>query len=171
MRRTEFATTFCQMARTDITMSPNEVQEFLAQPQSIQVATTGPDGFPHLAPMWYAMEEGKVAFRSFAKSQKIVNLTRDPRLTLLVETGEAYAELQGVMIKGRATLVTDPAYVLEMYGKLAARYAFSGKEPAPRLDAEALQEAFGRFASKNTAVIVEPVKVISWDHHKLGGKY
>jgi PPOX class probable F420-dependent enzyme len=161
---------FRLMARTDITMTPDEVQEFLAQPQSIQVATLGHDGFPHLAPMWFAVIEGKVAFRSFTKSQKIVNLKRDPRITLLAETGDAYAELQGLMIKGTATLTADPEFVLTMYGKLAARYAFSGEGPG-EMDAEQLEKTYGRFASKNTAVVVEPVKVISWDHRKLGGKY
>jgi len=116
------------------------------------------------------LDDGRIVFRSFTKSQKIVNLMRDPRLTVLVETGDFYAELQGVMIKGTAKLVTDPDYVLEIYGKLAARYPFSGTEPQA-LSPEELDAAFGRFASKNTAVIVEPIKVTSWDHRKLAGAY
>lgn len=159
------------MARKDITMTPDEVQAFLEEPRPIQVATIGPDGSPHVAPMWYLMDEGKVGFRSFTKSQKIVNLQRDPRVTLLAEDGDAYAELRGVIIKGTARLIDDRDVVLEWYGRLAARYAFFGDEPTPDLDAEALEEAFGRFADKNTAVVVEPVKVISWDHRKLGGTY
>ena len=159
------------MARVDVTMTPDEIQDFLEEPRSIQVATLGPDGFPHVAPMWYIVEDGKVVFRSFMKSQKIVNLTRDPKLTVLAESGTAYASLRGLMIKGDAKLISDPAYVLDVYEKLAARYAFSGSEPTPDLKGEALEEAFGRFASKNTAVVVEPVKVISWDYRKLGGKY
>ena len=161
---------FPPMARADITMTDDEVQAFLAKPQSIQVATIGHDGFPHLAPMWFVVIDGKVGFRSFTKSQKIVNLKRDPRLTLLAETGGPYAELQGLIIKGTATLIADPEYVLAMYGTLAARYAFSGEDPA-ELDAEELEKRYGRFAPKNTAVVVEPTKVISWDHRKLGGKY
>ena len=68
------------------------------------------------------------------------------------------------------TLVTDRDYVLTMYGKLAARYPMLGGQPV-ELDAESLENAFGRFAEKNTAVVVEPVKIISWDHRKLGGGY
>lgn len=158
------------MARKDITMTPGEVQDFLESGHTLQVATIGPDGAPHLAPMWYVVEEGKVVFRTFSKSQKIVNLRRDPRLTVLREQGLAYAELQGVMIKGTATLVDDPAYVLEMYRRLAAKYPMVGDAPV-HLDDEALEQAFGRFASKNTAVIVEPEKVVTWDHTKLGGAY
>lgn len=152
-------------------MSSEEVQDFLSSGAKVlQVATIGADGSPHLAPMWFVMEHGKIVFRSFAKSQKIVNLRRDPRVTVLAEAGDSYAELQGVMIKGEATLVDDPAYVLQIYGELAARYPMLGDQPVA-LEPAALEAAFGRYAPKNTAVIVEPEKVTSWDHTKLGGAY
>lgn len=157
------------MARKDITMTPDEVFGFLGEPRTIQVASIGPDGFAHLAPMWYDLEDDKVAFRSFTKSQKIVNLRRDPRVTLLAEDGAAYAELRGVMIKGEARLIDDRDFVLQLYGRLAARYAF-GRE-TEILDAAALEERYGRFAGKNTAVTVDAVKVVSWDHTKLAGAY
>jgi PPOX class probable F420-dependent enzyme len=159
------------MARKDISMTEDEVLAFLGSgAKTLQVATIGADGSPHLAPMWFVMKNGKIVFRSFAKSQKIVNLRRDPRLTVLAETGETYAELQGVMVKGEATLVDDPAYVLQIYGELAARYPMLGDE-AVTVDAAAVEAAFGRYAPKNTAVIVEPEKITSWDHTKLGGSY
>ena len=152
-------------------MTADEREAFLSDGmKTLQVATIGKDGVPHVAPMWFVLEDGKVVFRSFTKSQKIVNLQRDSRLTVLVETGTAYEQLQGVMIKGRARLVDDPAYVLELYGRLSARYPFSGDEPA-ELDPDALEQAFGRFAPKNTAVVVEPEKIVSWDHTKLAGAY
>ncbi len=158
------------MARKDITMTDSEISDFLIGGHTLQVATLGRDGFPHLAPMFYVVHEGKVVFRSFTKSQKILNLRRDPKLTVLVETGLEYAELRGVMIKGRATLVTDRAYVLRIYGEISARYTITGSKPVA-LDAEALEAAFGRYAEKNTVVIVEPDRIISWDHTKLGGVY
>jgi len=158
------------MARKDVSMTPNEVQEFLAASNILEVATLGPDGWPHLAPMWYVLEDGQVAFRSFTKSQKIVNLERNPNLTVLVETGHEYSQLRGVMIKGTARLITDPEYVLAIYGRLAAKYPMSNDTPM-EFDGAALEAAFGRFAPKNTVVIVEPVKTTSWDHTKLGGGY
>jgi nitroimidazol reductase NimA-like FMN-containing flavoprotein (pyridoxamine 5'-phosphate oxidase superfamily) len=120
--------------------------------------------------MWYVVEDGRVVFRSFTRSQKILNLRRDPRLSVLVEQGEAYAELRGVMIEGRAQLIEDPVYVLALYGKMAAKYAMVGPEPRV-LSPEELEIAFGRYAAKNTAVVVEPGQVTSWDHGKLGGAY
>ena len=152
-------------------MTDDEVTAFLSEGQKVlQVATLGKDGSPHLAPMWFVMDDGKIVFRSFTKSQKIVNLNRDPRLSVLAESGGPYSELRGVMIKGSATLVTDPSYVLSIYGRLAARYSMMGNEPV-ELDAATLEQSFGSYASKNTAVIVEPTSVTTWDHTKLGGAY
>jgi nitroimidazol reductase NimA-like FMN-containing flavoprotein (pyridoxamine 5'-phosphate oxidase superfamily) len=161
------------VARKDISFTPEEVDAFLAEEMTLIVTTIGQNGHPHTAPMWYFLEDGTIVFRSFTKSQKIVNLIRDPRITVLVERGVAYSELQAVMIKGSARLVDgaeDPEYVLEAYRRLAARYPMVGPEPVD-LDPESLQKAFGRFATKNTAVIVEPEQVTSWDHTKLGGGY
>jgi len=161
------------MARKDITFTPKEIETFLAEEMTLIVTTLGKDGHPHTAPMWFFTEDGKIVFRSFTKSQKIVNLRRDPRITVLVERGTAYAELQAVMIKGTARLIDgadDPAYVLESYRRLAARYPMVGPDPV-ELDPDALQQAFGKFAPKNTAVVVEPERIVSWDHTKLGGAY
>jgi PPOX class probable F420-dependent enzyme len=159
------------MARKDITMTNTEITDFLSKgARVLQLATLGKDGSPHQAPMWFTLDDDKIVFRSFTKSQKIVNLMRDPRLSVLVEAGDAYADLQGVMIQGTASLVTEPEYVLRIYGRLAARYPMVGDKPV-EMDEESLENAFGRFAPKNTAVIVEPTKVTSWDHTKLGGAY
>ncbi len=151
-------------------MTPEEVQEFLVANTVLQVATLGAKGWPHVAPMWYVMDGENVVFRSFTKSQKIVNLTRNPKLTVLVETGDEYSQLRGVMIKGTARLVADRDYVLSIYGELAAKYPMIN-DTKMEMDQAAREAAFGRFAAKNTAVVVEPSKVISWDHTKLGGGY
>ena len=161
------------MARKDISFSAEELDQFLADDSTLIVTTLGSDGHPHTAPMWFFIDDGNIVFRSFTKSQKIVNLSRDPRITVLLERGSAYVELQAVMIQGTARLIDgsdEPTYLLEAYRRLAARYPMVGPEPVD-LDPEALEQAFGRFAPKNTAVIVEPQKVISWDHTKLGGAY
>jgi len=154
-------------------MTPGEREAFLESGTTLIVTSLGKNGHPHSAPMWYFVDDGKVVFRSFSKSQKIVNLRRDPRITVLVERGVAYAELQAVLIEGTARLVDgadDPAFLLESYRRLAARYPMVGPDPVD-LAPDALEAAFGRFAPKNTAVVVEPRRVVSWDHRKLGGEY
>ena len=154
-------------------MTNGEQNAFLEAGMTLIVTTLDRHGQPHVAPMWYFLEDGSLVFRSFTKSQKIVNLRRDPRLTVLVETGIAYADLKAVMIQGTARLidgVDDPKYLLECYRRLAAKYPMVGPDPI-ELDDAAVEAAFGRFAPKNTAVIVEPKRVVSWDHAKLGGGY
>ena len=160
------------MARKDISMSGDELLAFLAEGQkTLQVSSNDHDGYPHIAPMWFLVEDGKVVFRSFAKSQKIVNLRRDPKLTVLVEEGKKYEELRGAMIKGEATLVDDADYCLDLYVGLSNRYSFfAGVEPGATPEEE-VREYFAGFAPKQTAVIVEPVEIVSWDYRKLSGGY
>lgn len=158
------------MVRKDISLSETELAEFLESGHTLQVASIDADGYPHLAPMWYVVKDGKITFRSFTKSQKILNLKRNPKLSVLLESGETYDELKGVMIRGTATLIDDRATVLATYGAIAAKYRMIGGQSV-ELDGAALEAAFGSYAEKNTAVVVEPVKVASWDHAKLGGAY
>ena len=88
-------------------MTDAEVEEFLAGRHTMNVASFNHDGTIHLVAMWYAVLEGDPVFWTFGKSQKIRNLQRDPRITLLVETGEEYSELMGVELVGRAEVLTE----------------------------------------------------------------
>jgi nitroimidazol reductase NimA-like FMN-containing flavoprotein (pyridoxamine 5'-phosphate oxidase superfamily) len=153
------------MPKHDISMGEEEVTALLEAATHLQVATNGADGFPHLTTLWFVVMDGLITFRSFTKSQRIVNLARDPRLTVLAERGTSYGELSGVMIKGTARLLRDDALVLEVY-----RRVMSKMEEA-EVEAAAIEQMFGRFAAKNTVVQVEPLSVVSWDHSRLAGGY
>ena len=150
------------MGRRDISMSPDEITVLLDEGRDLQVATNGRGGYPHLTTLWYAIVDDCITFRSFTKSQRVVNLRRDPRLTVLVETGVDYGELRGVMIQGTAHLDTDPDRVMSTY--LAVTRRMQGTDVAP----EVVEAMFGRFRDKNTVVTVRPERVISWDHRKGG---
>lgn len=152
------------MSRRDqIRMSDQEIEEFLAAPHTLQVATINADGTPHLVAMYYAMLDGKIAFWTYGKSQKVRNLERDPRVTVMVEAGKAYGELRGVQIRGRATLSREPQTV-QRVGEAIYPLYFGELDDAARAGVE----MSGR---KRVAVIVEPERVASWDHRKLGGSY
>lgn len=153
------------MARRSTAMTEDEVAATLAEARDLQVATIGREGWPHLTTVWYVIQDGLVTFRCFTKSQRLVNLRRDPRITVLAEMGDAYDELRGVMLQGRARLSDDPDDVLDVYARVLAR--IQGAEP----DLETASALFGRFAAKNTVVRVEPTRIISWDHRKLDGAY
>jgi len=143
-----------------IRMTDDEVMVFIDGLKSLQVACIDRDGSPHLSTLWFAVLDKKLAFETYTRSQKIVNLRRDPRITVLLEDGLEYDKLRGVMIKGTATLV-DAGDGLHRIARAVV------ERNQPGLDPEALDMAAAQLAVKRTGVIVEPAKVISWDHTKL----
>jgi len=145
-------------------MSDEDIQAFLEAGRDLQVASINADGTPHLVTMWYAVRDGELAFWTYAKSQKIVNLRRDPRLTVLVATGDTYEELKGVSISGRAELVEDRDEVVRYGEAVYERYW------GP-LDNDMVREGVRTMGAKRVVVVVKPEKVVSWDHSKLGGNY
>lgn len=144
-------------------MSPAEVEEFLSGRHTMNVASYNHDGTIHLVAMWYAVVDGDPVFWTFAKSQKIRNLQRDPRVTLLVESGEEYAELMGVELVGRAEVVTDHGAIMAIGEAVYVRY-FGAVDD----DIRPLVHATG---AKRFGVRVQVDKVVSWDHRKLEGAY
>jgi PPOX class probable F420-dependent enzyme len=153
------------MNRRDlIRMNDDEIRDFLEEQRTLQVATIDHDGWPHLVAMWYVLIDGQIVFWTYAKSQKAVNLRRDPRLTCLVESGERYEELRGVQIKGRGILNSDPATVQRIGETIYERYTGGPLNDATR-------QMVAAQAAKRVLVFVEPVETVSWDHRKLGGVY
>jgi PPOX class probable F420-dependent enzyme len=152
------------MSRRDlIRMNDEEIHAFLQEQRTLQVATIDHDGWPHLIAMWYALINDQVAFWTYAKSQKVVNLRRDDRLTCLVETGERYDELRGVQIKGRA-IISDDRETVQRIGEAVWEHITGPLNENTRRMIEAQ-------AGKRVAVFVEPVEIVSWNHRKLGGSY
>ena len=147
-----------------IRMTDEEVDSFLAGRNTMNIATHGPDGRIHRVAMWYGFVDGKPAFETYAKSQKILNLQRNPQLTALVETGETYDELKGVELVGEGRISDDPEVVMECARSVVDRYF--GVERAEDLDAVAQG-----LAHKRVAVIIEAERIVSWDHTKLAGGY
>jgi PPOX class probable F420-dependent enzyme len=149
--------------RNLIQMSDDEIRAFLEEERTLQVATIDHDGFPHLVAMWYVLMNNEITFWTYAKSQKAVNLRRDPRLTCMVETGEHYQELRGVQIKGYAALSDDRDFVQQVGEAIWERYTGPLNESTrPMVLAQ---------APKRVAISVKPVEIVSWDHRKLGGIY
>ena len=163
--------------RAQITLSPDEQLELLDSARVVVVSTIGPRGWPHSMPMWFTLREPQAEppaegppkelwIWTYAKSQKVRNLERDPRATLLVETGGEYLELRGVQIEAEAELIRDPDRVLEFGRDLTVRYT-EGIDSGEGDAAAAMQAQ----AAKRVAVRFEARRVASWDHRKLGGTY
>jgi PPOX class probable F420-dependent enzyme len=151
--------------RDEIVLSPGEQRELLESERVVVVSTIGPRGWPHSMPLWYVLREGEVWIYTYAKSQKVRNLERDPRATLVVETGREYGELRGVMIEAEGEVHRDLDTVYEAGRELSLRYSEGAS-----LDDEAA-EALRAQARKRVAVRFRPRRTATWDHRKLGGGY
>ena len=145
-------------------MSPDEVQSFLDECMTAVLTTIGRDGWPHSTAMWFVPGSDAVRMWTYAKSQKAINLGRDPRFTLLVESGIAYDRLKGVMVQGRARLFGDTDEVTAVGKDLHARYV-AGSDDHP-LDAASLA-GIERQAPKRVGLHLPFERVASWDHSKL----
>ena len=152
-----------------IRMSDSELAEFLTLERVVTCATAGPRGWPHLMPLWYVLRvpgDGGPGPRlwawTYAASQKVRNIERDPRATLLLEAGQSYAELRGVMLECDVALERDPREV-EKYGlALFERYAELNPD---------VEEMVRAQAQKRVGLTFTPTRTVSWDHRKLGGTY
>lgn len=149
-----------------IRMTPGEVRAYLSAQRRVILVTNGPDGMPHAVPMNYGLDEaGRILVTSFRKSQKVRNLERDPRATLLVESGETYADLKSVMACCDAEIVTDPAEIAAGMARIQADEQLAGS-----LSAE-MGEQVRALMAKRVLLRFTPFRMTSWDHGKLGSFY
>ncbi len=149
--------------RSQIAMSAEEVEEFLRERHTLDVATIGPSGSIHLVAMWYGFLDRDIAFWTYRKSQKVLNLRRDPRMTCLVETGDTYDQLRGVELVGRGEIIEDRDTVMRIGESVSERYT------GPVNDQ--VRAGIEVIGAKRVGVRVRVDSVVSWDHRKLGGAY
>jgi PPOX class probable F420-dependent enzyme len=149
--------------RSEIGMSEAELARFLDEERVLTLATIGPNGRPHLMPLWYLREGRELVAWTYGKSQKIRNLERDGRATVQIEAGrDAYGELRGAMLECDVAIERDPARVGEFGLRLMARYTGAPLLPEAR-------PGILRQAAKRVTLRLTPTRIVSWDHRKLGG--
>jgi PPOX class probable F420-dependent enzyme len=152
--------------RDQIKLSEEERRELIENERIVIVASLGPRGWPHVMPLWYVPRGGDIWIWTYAKSQKVKNLERDPRATLLIETGFEYGELRGIQIEAEAEIVRDLYGIVDYAKEMTVRYS-EGIESVEG-DAEASLQA---QAPKRVAIHFHPRRIATWDHRKLGGTY
>ena len=150
--------------RHQIVMTDEEVDDLLAASRTVTCATIGRNGWPHLMPLWYVPRDGTVWAWTYAKSQKVRNLERDPRCTLQIETGEEYGELRGVMLECDAVIHRELDTVAAIGAEIAARYGGGDLDPE-------LAAAMRAQAAKRVGLEFVERRRRTWDHRKLGGTY
>ncbi len=148
--------------RSQIVMSDDEVVEFIERSRTGTLATIGPTGLPHLVAMWYGYVDGSIYFETKAKSQKAVNLRRDPRAVVSIEAGRTYDQLRGVAIEGTTTLIEDTtadeywAAAINVFERYNGPYS------------EEMHPFVETMMNKRIVVKITPTRIRSWDHRKLG---
>ena len=145
--------------RPDIRLTPDEQAQFLREHRKCALATLDRDGFPHVVAMNFTARDGVFYMTSYGKAQKVLNARRDSKVALMVETGSAYAELKGVMVRGDCEILDDAAAVGQVF-------AWMAEDRGERRPAGA-----ARSAPKRVVMKIVPRKTVTWDHSKLGGRY
>jgi PPOX class probable F420-dependent enzyme len=150
--------------RHSIAMTAEEIEEFLHGRRTMNIATFNHDGTIHLVAMWYGFRDGRPAFETFTKSQKVKNLRRDNRITCLVEDGDEYGKLRGVELVGTAEVTEDPVPLMAVARNVVERY-YGVTDPAD------LDGIAAMLARKRSCITINVDRTVSWDHAKLGGTY
>ena len=146
--------------RDAIRMNDAEIAAFLDATQTISVATIGRDGAPHLTALWFARDGDTILFETYGRSQKVMNLRRDPRIAVLAEAGTTYPQLHGISINGRAEIVDTEPRLSQLMRRIVARTG------GPSDDAT-LDQHVAAMVRKRVVIVVHPERTISWDHRKL----
>jgi PPOX class probable F420-dependent enzyme len=146
-------------SRLAVAMTDDEVAQFLDLRLTMSLATNGRDGWPHVVAMWYGFIDGAVGFLTFRNAQKYRNIQRDPRVSCLVEDGDTYADLRGVLLRGRAVVVDDDEQRMSWATSVTERY----QGPLDRAGIESVRASI----AKRVVLRVDVDNVASWDHRKL----
>ncbi len=149
--------------RALITLTPEEQRQFLETSKTIILCTIDRHGYPHAVPMWYVTDGDAVLMTTYRKSQKVMNIRRNPKVALLIESGTTYETLKGLMIRGEAEIIDDLETCVSILSRIHQKMSGS---LSPNLE-----EAMRAQARKRVALRIAPRRVSSWDHAKLGGVY
>jgi PPOX class probable F420-dependent enzyme len=153
--------------RAEIAMSPEELRAFLDEELTLTCATIGPNGRPHLMPLWFIRQGDVLASWTYGASQKVKNLERLPQATVQVEAGKKYEELRGAMLDCDVEIIRDREAILEIGVAVAYRYGLAPAD-APH---DLVRAGAEKSGAKRVGLRFRPTRIVSWDHRKLGGRY
>ncbi len=150
--------------RAAIAIDDAERRRYLADAKTMILVSIGSDGYPHAVPMWFVVDDdGIVWMTTYGRSQKALNLQRNPKVALLVESGVSYDELKGVLVRGTAEVIADVELCVRVLARVHAKHV-GGL-------AENVEDVMRAQAQKRVVLKITPERVASWDHRKLGGVY
>jgi PPOX class probable F420-dependent enzyme len=149
--------------RAEITLGRDEVAELLRTTRTLVLCTIGPDGLPDPVAMWFVVRlDATLDMSTYGRSQKVVNLRRDPRAGVMIEDGDVYEKLRGVQLSGEIEIVEDTQRVLDVIMDHSVKYHGATGASLPRERDGARQRA-----EKRVLLRFRPSRTVSWDHSKL----
>lgn len=158
----------CGMSpRPDLSMTPEAIRVLLESPVAGVLSTLGPGGFPHSVGIFYLPvaqgDDMELRMWVYGKSQKARNVARDPRASLLVEQGEPYVDLRGVLVRGRAHLESGFDEVFELGRHIYERYFFP-RTQVPLDDGPVAN--IEKQSEKRVNIVLRVESFASWDHSR-----
>src|SRR5207253_926707 len=136
-----------------VRMTDQEVKAFLdAKPGWIVLSTIGRDGYPHSVPLGYFRLGDDIYIGCRAGTQKVKNIERNPKVSLVLESGSTRQDIKGVLIQGHATVHTAPETRLRLSSE-AARLRGVAEDALPHEPRPGV-----------VYIQVEPRRIISWDY-------
>ena len=154
----------------DLALDAAQLDELMLSSWNMRIATAGPGERINLTPLWFGWAGGKVY--TYCRGQKIVNLRRNPSVTILVDRNECFPELQGVMFQGRAVILEDAAteeadpHLDEVRAQMGSKYAGGHGEPDP-VAVPAPPFAAAAKGKNWRWVVVQPEHTVTWDNFKI----
>jgi nitroimidazol reductase NimA-like FMN-containing flavoprotein (pyridoxamine 5'-phosphate oxidase superfamily) len=134
-------------------MTDQEVKAFLdTKPGWIVLSTIGRQGYPHSVPLGYFRLGDDIYIGCRAGTQKVKNIERNPKVSLVLESGSTRQDIKGVLIQGHATVHTAPETRLQL-SREAARLRGVAEDALPHEPRPGV-----------VYIQVEPRRVISWDY-------
>jgi len=142
------------VAPLDLSLTPGELDRFLAESRTARVATVGPEGEPHVVPLWFVWLDGVMFVNTTLGNRTVRNVERDPRTAATVDDGEQYEELRGAVLRGRLEAASGDSRLQEVGDAFAAKY-FGGNRPH-----------FEGWRNRMFLRLV-PARISSWDFRKI----
>lgn len=145
-------------------MTLPEILALLREPHTGVLSTIGPGGFPHSVGIYYAVTEDPVELHMwvYGKSQKAVNVRRNPRASVLVESGQPYQDLRGVLVRGNTRVVTEFEQVLDLGKRIYERYF----EPRTGTSLAEALPGIEQQSRKRVCLVLTATGMASWDHSR-----
>jgi nitroimidazol reductase NimA-like FMN-containing flavoprotein (pyridoxamine 5'-phosphate oxidase superfamily) len=151
-----------------IALTEGEIRDYLAEQKTLIIVSNGKDGYAHPVPMWFWTDpDGCLYCTTFSKSQKVLDFRRDPKASLLVESGDEYTELKSVLIYAKAEVIEEFDAVREALVNISTK----GRGDVSEAERAQIRDAVGKTAEKRVLLKFTPERYVSWDHAKLGGRY